>query len=153
MTDETFGEAKGLTLYVKSLASREIGVSLGFDQATINGGVQRWSLIGYPSMYYSYDVNKDAEYINYCKRDQFQIPAGFEGYIRIPFSSYGIPDWCTTNEALALNRFTGNLYLAQDNREYSQLSYLVKNVGVYFKDTACGSLFNSTNTIKTNMGL
>lgn len=152
MSYDSFGDAKGMTLYVKNLSSREIGVSFGFDQATTRGGVQRWTLIGYPSMYYAYDVTKDAEYMFYFKGDHFQIPHGFEGYIRLPFSSFGIPDWCTSNEELAISRFTGNVYLATDNRSFAGLSYLVKNVGVYFKDTDCGSLFNNENTIKANMG-
>lgn len=145
--------AKGLTIYVKNLSSREIGVSLAFDQVTASGGVQRWALIGYPSMYYAYDVNLDADYIFYFKRDQFQIPVGFEGYIRLPFSSYGIPDWCKTNEPLNLEKFSGNMYITQDNRSYGGLSYLAKNVGVYFNDTTAGSMFSNGNTIKTNMGL
>ena len=154
MTRESDGMvAKGLTLYVKNMSSREIGVSLAFDQVTTNGGVQRWALIGYPSMYYAYDVNKDADYIFYFKRDQFQIPVGFEGYVRLPFESYGIPDWCKTNEPLDLERFSGNMYITHDNRTYGGLTYLAKNVGVYFNETTAGSMFNDGNTIKTNMGL
>lgn len=145
--------AKGLTLYVKNLSSREIGISLGFDQILEDNKIQRWTLIGYPSMYYAYDVNVDAEYTFYCKRDQFQIPVGFEGYIRIPFSSYGVPDWSSTNQPLDITSLSGNLYLSQDNRSYAGLQYLVKNVGVYFKTTAAASLFNEENTIKSNMGL
>ena len=145
--------AKGLTLYVKNLSSREIGISLGFDQILEDNKIQRWTLIGYPSMYYGYDINVDAEYTFYCKRDQFQIPVGFEGYIRIPFSSYGVPDWSSTNQPLDITSLSGNLYLSQDNRSYAGLQYLVKNVGVYFKTTAAASLFNEENTIKSNMGL
>ncbi len=140
-------------MYVKNLSSREIGVSLAFDQVTTSGGVQRWALIGYPSMYYAYDVNKDADYIFYFKRDQFQIPVGFEGYVRLPFESYGIPDWCKTNEPLNLEKFSGNMYITHDNRSYGGLSYLAKNVGVYFNNTTAGSMFSDGNTIKTNMGL
>ncbi len=154
MTRESDGMvAKGLTMYVKNMSSREIGVSLAFDQVTLNGGVQRWALIGYPSMYYAYDVNKDADYIFYFKRDQFQIPVGFEGYIRLPFESYGIPDWCKTNEPLDLERFSGNMYITHDNRSYGGLSYLARNVGVYFNTTTAGSMFSDGDTIKTNMGL
>lgn len=145
--------AKGLTLYVKNMSSREIGISLQFDQVTASGALQRWALIGYPSMYYAYDVVKDADYTFYFKRDQFQIPVGFEGYVRLPFSSYGIPDWCKSNEDLNIDKFSGIMYITQDNRTYGGLTYLVKNVGVYFNDTSAGSLFSSGNTIKTNMGL
>ena len=145
--------AKGFTLYVKNLTSREIGISLQFDQVTDSGALQRWALIGYPSMYYAYDVKKDADYIFYFKRDQFQIPVGFEGYVRLPLESYGVPDWCKSNEDMDPNKFSGIMYLTQDNRTYGGLSYLVKNVGVYFNDTSAGSLFNTGNTIKDNMGL
>lgn len=153
MTNDQGEAAKGVTLYVKNLSSREIGISVGFDQLLETGAIQRWTLIGYPSMYFAYDVNKDAHYSYYFKRDQFQIPVGFEGYIRLPFESYGVPDWCKTNEELDINQFTGNFYLAQDNRSYAGLAYLVKNIGFYFNETSTGSLFSQENTIKSNMGL
>ncbi len=98
-------------------------------------------------------MKKDADYIFYFKRDQFQIPVGFEGYVRLPLESYGVPDWCKSNEDMDPNKFSGIMYLTQDNRTYGGLSYLVKNVGVYFNDTSAGSLFNTGNTIKDNMGL
>ena len=153
MTNEQGQEARGISVYVKNLSSREIGISIGFDQLLESGAVQRWTLIGYPSMYYAYDVNKDAHYSYYFKRDQFQIPVGFEGYIRLPFESYGVPDWCKTNEELDIHAFTGNFYVAQDNRSFAGLSYLIKNLGFYFNETSTGSLFSSENTIKSNMGL
>ncbi|MBR2505686.1 MAG: hypothetical protein IKB70_01910 [Bacilli bacterium] len=153
MTDSNGQEAKGVTIYVKNLSSREIGISIGFDQLLSSGAVQRWTLIGYPSMYYAYDVNEDAHYSYYFKRDQFQIPVGFEGYIRLPFESYGVPDWCKTNEELNVHQFTGNFYVTQDNRSFAGLSYLIKNLGFYFNETSTGSLFSNENTIKSNMGL
>ena len=44
-------------------------------------------------------------------------------------------------------------YLTSDNTRFEDLEYFIKNVGVYFNETRRGTLFDSSNTIKANMGL
>ncbi len=153
--------AKGITMYLKNLSKREIGITLQFDElATHDKGksYERWAIVSYPSIYYAYDVKKDANYTFYAKSDQIQIPVGFEGYVRIPFSSYSVPSWCHgtgyegTDDVLNLDNFTGNFYLTSDTTRYEDLEFFIKNVGVYFNETSVG-IFDETHTIKANMGL
>ena len=149
--------AKGLTMYVKNLSLKEIGITLQFDEVTTNGTLERWCLTGYPAMYYAWDVNTNAEYSFYSKSDQFQIPVGFEGYVRIPFESYRVPEWnqstAGVDNVLDITKWSGVFYLTSDNTRYEDLEFFIKNIGVYFKDTQKGNMFNSSNTIKANMGL
>lgn len=149
--------AKGITAYVKNLSRKEIGITLQIDEVTDENTLERWCITGYPAMYYAWDVNTNAEYVFYCKSDQFQIPVGFEGYVRIPFESYRVPDWCQSTKGvdniLNIERWSGKFYLTSDNTRFEDLEYFIKNIGVYFNDTRCGNLFDNTNTIKTNMGL
>ena len=152
--------AKGITCYVKNLSRKEIGLTLQFDELTKFEGkdvYERWCIKGYPAMYYAWDVKTNAEYTFYCKSDQFQIPVGFEGYVRIPFESYLVPDWCQPIEGvdnvLDIEKWSGMFYLTSDNTRFEDLEYFIKNVGVYFNETRRGTLFDSSNTIKANMGL
>ena len=160
MTREVDGKteyAKGITMYLKNLSRREIGINLQFDENT-SSTAERWIVKGYPANYYAYDVNTGANYVLFAKSDQIQIPVGFEGYVRIPFESYEVPDWCHgdsfkgTDDVLNLDNFSGNLFLTADNTRYEDLEYFIKNVGVYFNKTTTG-LLDSSTTIKANMGL
>ncbi len=161
--------ALGITAYVKNLSRKEIGITIQFDEKT---GVwhepdtqdpghyeymERWCLKGYPAMYYAWDVNTNAEYSFYCKSDQFQIPVGFEGYVRIPFASYRVPDWCQStpgvDNVLDIEKWSGKFYLTSDNTRFEDLEFFIKNIGIYFNKTTSGSLFDNSHSIKTNMGL
>lgn len=150
--------ALGISMYVKNLSRREIGINLQFDELT-STTPERWIVKQYPAMYFAYDVKKDADYIYYAKSDQIQIPVGFEGYIRVPFTSYSVPDWCHgdnftgTDDILNPANFSGEFFLTSDNIRYEDLSFFIKDVGCYFNETKAGSLFNKENTIKANMGL
>lgn len=151
---------KGLTMYLKNCSRREIGINLQFDELSIVEGKQvyeRWIMKGYPAMYYAWDVNTDAEYIMYSKSDQFQIPIGFEGYVRIPFDQLQVPDWNMSTEGvdqiLDITKFNKEFYLTSDNTRYEDLEFLIKNVGVYFNETYKANLFDDSHGIKANMGL
>ncbi len=149
--------AKGITAYVKNLSRKDIGVTIQFDEHTTSNSYERWCITGYPVMYYAWDVKTNAEYSFYCKSDQFQIPVGFEGYVRIPFESYRVPDWCQptpgVDNQLDLDRWSGVFYLTSDNTRFEDLEYLIKNVGIYFNETNRGNLFDNSHSIKANMGL
>lgn len=149
--------AKGITAYVKNLSRKDIGITLQIDEVTTQSTYERWCITGYPAMYYAWDVNTNAEYVFYCKSDQFQIPVGFEGYVRIPFESYRVPDWCQptpgVDNILDIEKWSGKFYLTSDNTRFEDLEYFIKNIGVYFNDTRCSTLFDNSHSIKSNMGL
>lgn len=150
--------AKGITMYVKNLSRKEIGITLQFDEKTSVGTLERWCIVGYPAMYYAWDVNTNAEYTFFCKSDQFQIPVGFEGYVRIPFESYAVPQWCSSSvqgvdQILNIEQFAGTFMLTSDNTRFEDLEFFIKNIGVYFNETRKGTFFDDTHSIKANMGL
>ncbi len=149
--------AKGLTMFVKNCSRKEIGINLQFDELTQANTYERWIMKGYPAMYYAWDVIKNEEYVFYSKSDQFQIPVGFEGYVRIPFDQLQVPDWNIgtdgVDQELDLSRFNKEFYLTSDNTRYEDLEFLIKNIGVYFNDTYKANLFDNSHGIKSNMGL
>ena len=158
MVEEEKVYAKGLTFYAKNLSVKEIGVTLQFDEKIPGKAyTERWCIVGYPAIYYAYDVVKDAEYMLYSKSDQVQIPVGFEGYIRVPFESYSVPEWNKgqegVDEVLNLDNFSGNFFFTSDDTRYEDLEFFIKNIGMYFNETRKGNMFDNSNTIKANMGL
>ena len=158
MVNEEKVYAKGMTFYAKNLSNKEIGVTLQFDETIPGKSVtERWCIVGYPALYYAWDVNTNAEYMFYSKSDQVQIPVGFEGYIRVPFESYSVPEWNLSTEGvdqvLDLDNFSGNLFFTSDNTRYEDLEYIIKDFGMYFNETRKGNMFDNSHTIKANMGL
>lgn len=157
MVEEVKEYAKGLTFYAKNLSKKEIGVTLQFDENIPGKGTERWCITGYPALYYAWDVNTNENYLMYAKSDQVQIPVGFEGYIRVPFESYSVPEWNKgaegVDEVLNLDNFSGNFFFTCDNSRYEDLEFFIKNIGMYFNNTVKGNMFNTQNTIKANMGL
>ena len=150
--------AKGLTFFAKNLSAKEIGVTLQFDEKIPGKShTERWCIVGYPAIYYAYDVNTGAEYMMYSKSDQVQIPVGFEGYIRVPFESYSVPDWNKgqegVDEILDLDNFSGDFFFTSDNKRYEDLEWELKDIGMYFNETRKGNMFDNSHTIKANMGL
>jgi hypothetical protein len=158
MNGEEKEYAKGITFYAENRSVKEIGMTLQFDEKIPGkSNTERWCVKGYPAMYYAWDVETNAEYILYSKSDQVQIPVGFKGYIRVPFTSYSVPEWNAgqegVDEVLNLDNFSGNFFLTSDNTRFSDLEYFIKNVGLYFNETEKSSVFNTEHTIKANMGL
>ena len=159
--NEVTSWGKGLTMYLKNCSKREIGINLQFDEyaGNIEGQdrYERWLMKGYPAMYYAWDINTDAEYLMYSKSDQFQIPIGFEGYVRIPFDQLLVPEWNKdspgVDQILDITKFNKEFYLTSDNTRYEDLEFLIKNVGVYFNETYKATLFDNSHGIKANMGL
>lgn len=158
MNGENKEYAKGITFYCENRSVKEIGLTLQFDELIPGkSNTERWCITGYPAMYLAYDVEKDIDYMMYSKSDQVQIPVGFKGYIRVPFTSYNVPDWNKgmdgVDTILNLDNFSGNFFLTSDNTRYEDLEYFIKNVGLYFNDTYKTTFLSKENTIKTNMGL
>ena len=158
MVDEEKVYGKGLTFFAKNLSNKEIGVTLQFDEKIPGKNyTERWCITGYPALYYAWDVKTNAEYMLYSKSDQVQIPVGFEGYIRVPFASYSVPEWNKgqegVDEVLDLDNFSGDFFFTADNTRYEDLEFFMKDIGMYFNETRKGNMFDSSNTIKANMGL
>jgi len=158
MVEEEKEYAKGITFYAENRSAKEIGLTLQFDENIPGKGTERWCVKGYPAMYYAWDVETGGDYLMYAKSDQVQIPVGFKGYIRVPFTSYEVPDWNAgadgVDEILDLDNFSGNFFLTSDNKRFEDLEYFIKNVGLYFNETQKSNIFNmGKNSIQANMEL
>ncbi len=76
-----------------------MGINLEFEEMTKNGSLEQWERwnIKYGGIVVAWDMNTDAEYILFAA-PVFNIPVGFEGYVRIDFSQYWVPEWETDGD-------------------------------------------------------
>lgn len=146
--------AKGVTCYLKNLSRKEITINLEFEEMSkVNGKnvAERWNVqLGAMLMYY--DINTHQEFIRVAK-PSIVIPVGFEGYIRIDFSQYSVPAWCTVGDMqLDLNATMSGFFVTSDCSNNEGLSFVISDFGIYFNETKINTLFEtSENSIRANM--
>ncbi len=152
--EEKNQEAKGITCYLKNLSRKEITINVEFEERTkVNGEsvVERWNVqLGAMLMYY--DINTKQEFIRMAK-PSIVIPVGFEGYIRIDFSQYSVPAWCTVGDMqLDLNATMSGIFVTTDCSNNEGLSFVISDFGVYFNETKINTLFETSDkSIQANM--
>lgn len=152
--EEKNQEAKGITCYLKNLSRKEITINVEFEERTkVNGEsvAERWNVqLGAMLMYY--DINTKQEFIRMAK-PSIVIPVGFEGYIRIDFSQYSVPAWCTVGDMqLDLNATMSGIFVTTDCSNNEGLSFVISDFGVYFNETKINTLFETSDkSIQANM--
>ncbi len=152
--EEKNQEAKGITCYLKNLSRKEITINVEFEERTkVNGEsvAERWNVqLGSMLMYY--DINTKQEFIRMAK-PSIVIPVGFEGYIRIDFSQYSVPSWCTVGDMqLDLNATMSGIFVTTDCSNNEGLSFVISDFGVYFNETKINTLFETSDkSIQANM--
>ena len=112
---------------------------------------ERWNVqLGAMIMYY--DINTKQEFIRVAK-PSIVIPVGFEGYIRIDFSQYSVPSWCTIGDMqLDLSATMSGFFVTTDCSNNEGLSFVISDFGVYFNNTSISTLFEESNiSIRNNM--
>lgn len=99
-----------------------------------------------------YDINTKQEFIRVAK-PSIVIPVGFEGYIRIDFSQYSVPSWCTIGDMqLDLSATMSGFFVTTDCSNNEGLSFVISDFGVYFNNTSISTLFEESNiSIRNNM--
>lgn len=137
--------ALGLTIYVKNYQSYPCSFNLEFSEQE-NGGAERWNLNNdFYRMIYCYDVNTGEEYafhsLNVC-----ELPANFEGWIRIPFSQYECPPWSVaytwTDAILDLDKKHTSIFITSQFVKNDSVMMMFDNVGLYYQDFEVGKLFD-----------
>lgn len=147
-------DAKGVTCYLKNLSRKEITINLEFEEMTKKNNqniAERWNVqLGAMIMYY--DINTKQEFIRVAK-PSIVIPVGFEGYIRIDFSQYSVPSWCTIGDMqLDLSATMSGFFVTTDCSNNEGLSFVISDFGVYFNNTSISTLFEESNiSIRNNM--
>ena len=117
------GKLEGVTYYLKNLSSAEVTLCFEIDEYDPDQNVsedyrgERWS-VGLGGRILLYDTVKDEQMLVHAN-PMVTVPAGFEGWVRIPVSCFAKASWCTWgNSVFDLERVAqhGKFFCAQLRR-------------------------------------
>ena len=145
VSDSNWKDALGLTIYVKNYQPYPCSFNLEFAEQE-DGGSERWNLNSdFYRTIYAYDVNTGEEYA-FHSLTVCELPANFEGWLRIPFSEYECPSWSLANAwtdgILDLNRKHTNIYITSQFVKNDSVMMMFDNVGLFYQDFEVGKLFD-----------
>lgn len=144
---DNWENALGITFWVKNENSRPISFNIEFDEQE-RKGFERWSLQGTKvKRIFVYNLITKEEYGFNTEYDLY-LPANFEGWVRIPFSEFEVPEWSLlyghTDGVLDLNKPHPTLYLTSNFRWNDNVSFKIDNLGIYYEEFEVGKLFDRT---------
>lgn len=150
--------AAGVTLWARNDGTSEVSFNLEFDYRKQAGGDAGRFNVFQGNRYYLYDVNTGLTYI-YMTKPTINLPVGFEGWVRIPFSAFRQADWSVTDVGVV--EFTPSVdgiitYLCTTvySTNYTNMPFSINMLGTY--DTTpsfVSSYVTSANSIPALMGL
>lgn len=90
-----WSKGKGVTLWVRNDSSKEVSfnveLDIGFTNTAIFSKIARFN-VRQNYQFWLYDVNTGKQTI-YMTRPLVTLPAGFEGWVRIPFEAFKQAEW------------------------------------------------------------
>lgn len=150
--------AKGVTFWVANPSAAEISIGFEIDEFDPDQDVaedyrgERWS-IAQGARIYLYDTQKQLEYL-LTGYGTFDIPVGFEGWVRIPFEYFTKAAWCTWGNSVFDRERIAQVTISCHTIRNSGLIFEMDSLGVYYDETAVGSMFfGGGHSIPENMGL
>ncbi len=133
---------KGITFWVRNDSDKEISFNLEFDMnhndyTNTAGGHNARFNIRQGHRFWLYDVKTGEQQI-YMTRPCVTIPAGFEGWVRIPFEAYEQADWSAAGQGV----FNKSLFAAEgswvqymcitvNSQDYANKEFSIGKIGTY----------------------
>lgn len=149
-------KALGVTFWVKNLSSVPVVIAFEIDEfdpyqnVSVDGRGERWSLKN-GGRIMLYDTVESKQYLVQSS-PFFAIPAGFEGWVRIPFSSFGKALWCTWGNSTFDRERIAQVTIACNTIQNMGLSFAMDSIGLYYNNTVIKSMFiDNGNSIWDNM--
>ena len=87
-----WSNAKGVTVWVRNDGDKELSFNLEIDVISSHTTVRGRFNITQGNRIWLYDVNSGEQTI-YMTRPCLTVPAGFEGWVRVPFDAFNQADW------------------------------------------------------------
>ncbi len=141
--------ARGLTLYVENPDSYIRDFNVEFNMQQPNGKLERWNIQTQGQRIYAYDVTTGEEFAFYSTSTIY-VPARFTGWLRIPFSCFGIPSWSYTSASygpdgvMDLSDPIASVMLTSLMSRNTGRTLTIDNIGVYYADFGVHSLFGGS---------
>lgn len=143
--DDDWQGALGLTFWVKNPQNYPVSFNLEFSESE-EGGSERWNLNSiYYKQIYAYNTVTGAEF-SFNTLNVLYLPAGFEGWIRIPFSQYEVPSWSLANPwsdgVLDLSKSHNQIWITSQFVINDGITMYFDNIGLYYGEFEIGKLFD-----------
>ncbi len=135
---------KGITFWARNDSDKEISFNVEFDMnhqdfhwtGNTNNHNARFN-VRQGHRFWLYDVNTGEQQI-YMTRPCITLPAGFEGWVRIPFTAYEQADWSKE----AHGTFSKDLFAAEgswvqyvcitvNSQDYANKAFSINKIGTY----------------------
>lgn len=146
--------AKGFSLFVKNLETREVSFNVQVvllsdvegEDGTVTQVGTSYRYSDQLGMAYFYDTARGIEYASQTSTSRIVIPAGFEGYVRIPFDSYALYSASGDSE-MDLTKAVSTIFLRSELAYNSNARIVVDDFGVYSGEFVVKSIFRDGNGI------
>ena len=141
--------ARGLTLYVENPDSYLRDFNVEFNMQQSDGKLERWNIQTQGQRIYAYDVNTGEEFAFYSSSTIY-VPARFSGWLRIPFSCFGIPSWSYTSPSYGPDGVMDfsdpvvSVMITSLMSRNTGRTLTFDNLGVYYADFGVNSLFGGS---------
>lgn len=150
--------AAGVTLWARNDGTSEVSFNLEFDYRKQAGSTRARCNVYQGNRYYLYDVNTGLTYI-YMTKPTINLPVGFEGWIRIPFSAFRQAEWSMAEDGVvevtpSVDGIITYLCVTIFSTNYTNMPFSINMLGTY--DTTpsfVSSYVTSANSIPALMGL
>ncbi len=155
--DINWGGMKGVSFYAKNESDSEVFFNLEIDCRLPNGQSARFNILQ-GNRFWLYDINTGITSI-YMTRPTATLPAGFEGWVRIPFSAFEKAVWSTgavsKEEFMSEGSVVSYFAITIEAEKNMNKSFVLNNIGGYATTPKYTSAFVSAvgYTIPDLMGL
>ena len=130
--------AKGITLWARNDSDAEVSFNLEVDCKGTEAQGQRNARFNVKqgNRFWLYDVNTGKQTI-YMTRPCVTLPAGFEGWVRVPFNCFAQAEWDVNNGAVPAEQFMkGTSYcsyigITVFSTDYTDKAFSINKVGGY----------------------
>lgn len=138
---------KGVSFWARNDSDTEIAFNIEVDCKLSSGLSDRFN-IKQGNRFWLYDVNTGKTSI-YMTRPTATLPAGFEGWVRIPFTAFARADWSTNgvtkDQFMSEGSMVSYLAITVHSENYKNKSFTVNNFGGYQTTPRFSSAFVSSN--------
>lgn len=140
--DIDWGGYKGVSFWAKNDSDKEVAFNFEIDCKLESGARSRFNILQ-GNRFWLYDVNTGKTSI-YMTRPTATLPAGFEGWVRIPFSAFERASWSSgvsKEEFMSEGSVVAYLGISIEAAKYVGQSFTINNIGAYATTPQFGSSF------------
>ena len=152
------GKLEGITYFISNLSASELTLCFEIDEfdpdqnVAEDGRGERWS-VGLGGRILLYDTVKNQQSLVHSN-PMVTVPAGFQGWVRIPTSCFTKAAWCTWGNSVFDKTRIAQFTIAAYGLINMGNTFVLGKVGLYYNETVVESIFGDNgNSVADNLQL